>query len=221
MSSGTFRPFVSVKFSPVGPALPSFSFLSLPSRRWESGRRRARRSLAATTNPPVSALNSRRQGNCANAEGRALATVTRAVGVLAARKMPLPLIPNCRWCAARRARTSSPGSSSSTARRSPANLPDEIRERGLAMKLARWSSSSTVRGSSSITPEGRVDFRELVRDMAAHFRIRIEMRQIGVRDEARMLGGYGVRAGVRCVAPRSSKVSNPSRSRWRSSRTSA
>ena len=41
------------------------------------------------------------------------------------------------------------------------------------------------------TAEGRVDFRELVRDLAAHFRTRIEMRQIGVRDEARMLGGYG------------------------------
>jgi cell fate regulator YaaT (PSP1 superfamily) len=36
-----------------------------------------------------------------------------------------------------------------------------------------------------------VDFRELVRDLAAHFRTRIEMRQIGVRDEAKMLGGYG------------------------------
>ena len=41
------------------------------------------------------------------------------------------------------------------------------------------------------TAEGRVDFRELVRDLAGHFRTRIEMRQIGVRDEARMLGGYG------------------------------
>ena len=41
------------------------------------------------------------------------------------------------------------------------------------------------------TAEGRVDFRELVRDLAAHFRTRIEMRQIGVRDEAWMLGGYG------------------------------
>jgi cell fate regulator YaaT (PSP1 superfamily) len=37
----------------------------------------------------------------------------------------------------------------------------------------------------------RVDFRELVRELAARFRTRIEMRQIGVRDEARMLGGYG------------------------------
>ena len=36
-----------------------------------------------------------------------------------------------------------------------------------------------------------MDFRELVRDLAAHFHMRIEMRQIGVRDEAKMLGGYG------------------------------
>jgi cell fate regulator YaaT (PSP1 superfamily) len=41
------------------------------------------------------------------------------------------------------------------------------------------------------TADGRVDFRELVRDLAAEFRTRIEMRQIGVRDEAKMLGGYG------------------------------
>jgi len=41
------------------------------------------------------------------------------------------------------------------------------------------------------TAEARVDFRELVRDLAGHFHVRIEMRQIGVRDEAKMLGGYG------------------------------
>jgi cell fate regulator YaaT (PSP1 superfamily) len=68
----------------------------------------------------------------------------------------------------------------------------KIRERGLAMKLARVEQ--LFDGSRLIfyyTAEGRVDFRELVRDLAAHFRTRIEMRQIGVRDEARMLGGYG------------------------------
>ena len=41
------------------------------------------------------------------------------------------------------------------------------------------------------TAEGRVDFRELVRDLAAVFRTRIELRQIGVRDEAKLLGGLG------------------------------
>jgi cell fate regulator YaaT (PSP1 superfamily) len=42
------------------------------------------------------------------------------------------------------------------------------------------------------TAEGRVDFRELVKDLASLFRIRIELRQIGVRDEARMVGGLGL-----------------------------
>ncbi|MBR6798677.1 MAG: stage 0 sporulation protein, partial [Firmicutes bacterium] len=41
------------------------------------------------------------------------------------------------------------------------------------------------------TSDGRVDFRELVKDLAAVFRMRIELRQIGVRDEAKMLGGVG------------------------------
>lgn len=42
------------------------------------------------------------------------------------------------------------------------------------------------------TADGRVDFRELVKDLAAHFHTRIELRQIGVRDEAKMLGGLGI-----------------------------
>lgn len=42
------------------------------------------------------------------------------------------------------------------------------------------------------TADGRVDFRELVKDLAAVFRTRIELRQIGVRDEAKMLGGMGI-----------------------------
>ena len=41
------------------------------------------------------------------------------------------------------------------------------------------------------TAENRIDFRDLVKTLAAHFRTRIELRQIGVRDEARMVGGYG------------------------------
>ncbi|MFH1837804.1 MAG: regulatory iron-sulfur-containing complex subunit RicT, partial [Candidatus Omnitrophota bacterium] len=41
------------------------------------------------------------------------------------------------------------------------------------------------------TSESRVDFRELVKNLANIFRVRIELRQIGVRDEARMLGGHG------------------------------
>lgn len=48
------------------------------------------------------------------------------------------------------------------------------------------------------TAEGRVDFRELVRDLASIFRTRIELRQIGVRDEAKMLGGIGSCGRVLC-----------------------
>ena len=42
------------------------------------------------------------------------------------------------------------------------------------------------------TADGRVDFRELVKDLASVFRTRIELRQIGIRDEAKMLGGIGI-----------------------------
>jgi len=68
----------------------------------------------------------------------------------------------------------------------------KIRERGLEMKLTRVEQ--LFDGSRMIfyfTAEGRVDFRELVRELASEFHTRIEMRQIGARDEAKMLGGYG------------------------------
>jgi cell fate regulator YaaT (PSP1 superfamily) len=50
------------------------------------------------------------------------------------------------------------------------------------------------------TAEKRVDFRELVKDLAATFRTRIELRQIGVRDEAKRLGGYGVCGKEQCCS---------------------
>ena len=68
----------------------------------------------------------------------------------------------------------------------------KIREHGLAMKLTRVEQAFD--GSRLVfyfTAEGRIDFRELVRELAAEFRTRIEMRQMGVRDEAKVLGGYG------------------------------
>lgn len=68
----------------------------------------------------------------------------------------------------------------------------KVRERGLEMKLTR--AEQQLDGARLVfyfTAEGRVDFRELVRELAAEFHTRIEMRQIGARDEAKMLGGYG------------------------------
>jgi cell fate regulator YaaT (PSP1 superfamily) len=69
----------------------------------------------------------------------------------------------------------------------------KIAEHGLDMKLVNVSASFD--GSKIIfyfTADGRVDFRELVRDLAGVFRARIELRQIGVRDEAKMIGGLGI-----------------------------
>jgi cell fate regulator YaaT (PSP1 superfamily) len=69
----------------------------------------------------------------------------------------------------------------------------KIASHGLEMKLVNVSCSFD--GSKIIfffTADGRVDFRELVRDLASVFRARIELRQIGVRDEAKMIGGLGI-----------------------------
>lgn len=68
----------------------------------------------------------------------------------------------------------------------------KIQERKLDMKLidAEYSFDRT-KLIFYFTSEGRVDFRELVKDLARIFKVRIELRQIGVRDEARMLGGFG------------------------------
>lgn len=68
-----------------------------------------------------------------------------------------------------------------------------IQERRMEMKLVR--AEYLFDGSKIIfyfTADGRVDFRELVKDLAHHFHTRIEMRQIGVRDEAKMTGGIGI-----------------------------
>lgn len=70
---------------------------------------------------------------------------------------------------------------------------EKIQNRGLDMKLV--DAEYTIDGSKVIfyfSSENRVDFRDLVKDLASHFRMRIELRQIGVRDEARMLGGIGI-----------------------------
>ena len=69
----------------------------------------------------------------------------------------------------------------------------KIQEHKLDMKLV--SSEYSFDGSKIVfyfTADGRVDFRDLVKDLAGLFRTRIELRQIGVRDEAKMLGGLGI-----------------------------
>lgn len=70
---------------------------------------------------------------------------------------------------------------------------EKIAKHKLNMKLVEVEY--TFDGSKILfyfTADGRVDFRELVKDLASVFRTRIELRQIGVRDESKMLGGFGI-----------------------------
>jgi len=190
MSAGPHRPFVSVKFSPVG---RTYSFL-IPELALDSeGDSTPIETTPAETTPRSS--TSFTAGDAVivqTQEGRALGTVTRSVSELAARKCPPA---GSELHVVRRAtRDDIITRLKHQQREQEAHriCLMKIRERGLAMKLARVEQ--LFDGSRLIfyyTAEGRVDFRELVRDLAAHFRVRIEMRQIGVRDEARMLGGYG------------------------------
>lgn len=78
-------------------------------------------------------------------------------------------------------------------KRAFAKCEEKIAAHGLDMKLV--DVEYTFDNSKIIfyfTADGRVDFRELVKDLAAVFRTRIELRQIGVRDEAKMMGGLGI-----------------------------
>ena len=178
MSSGASRPFVSVKFTPPG---RTYSFL-LPEFDLD----------AAGDSVPAAAPAHGDQVIVDTADGPALGTVTRGVPAVTAQRMPLADSP------ARFVRRASQDDVVTRLKHQQREKDAhricllKIRERGLEMKLTRVEQ--LFDGSRLIfyyTAEGRVDFRELVRDLAAHFRTRIEMRQIGVRDEARMLGGYG------------------------------
>lgn len=78
---------------------------------------------------------------------------------------------------------------------------DRIRIHGLDMKLIRAEYTfDRSRLTFSFTADGRIDFRNLVKDLASIFRTRIELRQVGVRDETRLLGGIGVCGRELCCA---------------------
>jgi cell fate regulator YaaT (PSP1 superfamily) len=175
MGSGSARPFVSVKFSPAG---RTYSFL-LPE-------------FALDTPQDAPPLAPGEQVVVHTPEGTAIGTVTRGVPALADRRAPAADADAQVVRRATREDVMTRLKQQQREKEAQRICLLKIRERGLAMKLTRVEQ--LFDGSRLIfyyTAEGRVDFRELVRDLAAHFRTRIEMRQIGVRDEARMLGGYG------------------------------
>ena len=190
--TGAARPFISVKFSPAG---RTYTFLlpelALDDFDVQGSTAEAPASDAAPV-PDGRPFLPGDQVVVQTSEGPAVGTVTRAIRAIAEKKRPAADAP------ARVVRRAT--REDVIARLKHQNREQEahricllkIKERNIAMKLARVEQ--LFDGSRLIfyyTAEGRVDFRELVRDLAAHFRTRIEMRQIGVRDEARMLGGYG------------------------------
>jgi cell fate regulator YaaT (PSP1 superfamily) len=76
-----------------------------------------------------------------------------------------------------------------------------IAAHGLPMKLvAVRYFFSEKKGIFFYTADGRIDFRQLVKDLAKELRMRIEMRQVGVRDEAKMIGGLGVCGRCLCCS---------------------
>ena len=164
------HPLVSVKFSPVGRTLA----FHVPE-------------LALDDPSPLSAG----ENVVVQTEaGPAVATVTRTIPPVAERNPPAPEAQVIRRATKEDILTRLKHEQREQEAHRVCLL--KIRERNLPMKLARVEQ--LFDGSRLIfyyTAEARVDFRELVRDLATQFRVRIEMRQIGVRDEARMLGGYG------------------------------
>ena len=76
---------------------------------------------------------------------------------------------------------------------------EKIKKHGLEMKLI--DAEYTFDNNKVLfyfTADGRIDFRELVKDLASVFKTRIELRQIGVRDETKILGGIGICGRVLC-----------------------
>ena len=78
---------------------------------------------------------------------------------------------------------------------------EKIREMNLDMKLSKVSYLLTAnKAVFYFTAENRVDFRELVRILGAHLHVRVEMRHVGVRDEAKILGGIGICGNEFCCS---------------------
>lgn len=78
---------------------------------------------------------------------------------------------------------------------------EKIKKHGLEMKLIDVEYSfDRSKMVFYFSAEGRIDFRELVKDLAGIFRTRIELRQIGVRDEAKLLGGIGPCGRMLCCS---------------------
>ncbi len=133
------------------------------------------------------------------ARGAECGEVVSACRDIPAEKLTAPLKPVLRKATAEDIRLAEENREKE--RRAMATCQKKIAEHGLDMKLvdAEYAADNT-KILFYFTADGRVDFRELVKDLAGVFRTRIELRQIGVRDEAKMLGGIGICGRPFCCA---------------------
>jgi len=175
-------PLVAVKLNPVGRVqtfLPAEPAGAAPGGATDAG---------ATSAPPRTGERVVVQTE----NGTAVGTVVRRIPHLDAKRRPAPDSPQRVVRLATREDILARLKHEHREREAQRIAMLKIRERGLGMKLTRVEHAFD--GSKLVfyfTADGRVDFRELVRELATEFHTRIEMRQIGVRDEAKLIGGYG------------------------------
>jgi cell fate regulator YaaT (PSP1 superfamily) len=78
---------------------------------------------------------------------------------------------------------------------------ERVRSLGLEMKISRVDFNLSCRQATfTFTAEGRVDFRQLVRDLSRRFSVKVRMVQVGARDEAKLLGGIGICGRTLCCS---------------------
>ncbi len=123
-------------------------------------------------------------------------------------KSPMPVFKPCQKSSARRILR--PASAEDLSRRDR-QLSNQVRARrfcqersrelGLEMKISRVDFSLNGRHATFFfTADGRIDFRQLVRDLAKRFSTRVRMVQVGARDEAKLLGGIGICGQTLCCS---------------------
>ena len=123
-------------------------------------------------------------------------------------RVPMPVFKPCQKSSARRVlRMATRNDEASLERkltsevRARAFAREKIRERGLKMKVSKIDFALNGRAATCyFTSDGRVDFRQLVRELAQRFSVRVRMLQVGPRDEAGLLGGIGVCGQTLCCS---------------------
>jgi cell fate regulator YaaT (PSP1 superfamily) len=150
----------------------------------------------------------RTQGEVYSHGDRVIVRLDQGLAYAFVEQSPMPVFKPCQKSSAvpivRRARTDDDASfdeqrqSESTAK---LFCQQRARELGLEMKISRVDFTlNAKRATFYFTANGRVDFRQLVRDLSRRFSVRVKMVQVGARDEAGLLGGIGICGRTLCCS---------------------